>query len=412
MRVTLAVIAANGWLMQSIDIKTAFLQGKRLERTVFLKPPREAQSVKLWRLNKCVYGLGDAPRQFYLKLSEELIEFGMVVSTVDKALFFAFKDHVLIGIIACHVDDMLYGGNADFQPIIENLRKSLTVSTEQCHAFAYVGITLKQNHNFSITVNQDAFAGSIKEIPLSVERMKERQSPLTAEEKTSMRSVIGQLNWLSGITRPDLCFDVCQFSSKVHNAVVHDIIQLNKVVHKARRNFGSIVFPRLDMNDIEIKVFADASFNNLPDGGSQEGHIVFICDKRRCAPLAWMSGKIKRIVRSTLAAEAVALNDGCDTGLFLKRMVSEMFINALQKDIHLSAYSDNKSTVDAVHSTTSVNDKKTRLEISLLRQYVERKEVEIHLVTGKENLSDVLTKRGASNKNLMSTLVNGSLQKE
>ena len=408
MRVTLAVIAANGWVLQSIDIKTAFLQGKHLERTVFLKPPREAHTDKLWRLNKCVYGLGDAPRNFYLKLSEELITFGMVVSTLDKALFFAFKDRVLIGIIACHVDDMLYGGNLDFQPIIDNLRQSLTVSTEQCNAFAYVGISLKQNSDFSITINQDAFAASIKEISLSAERMKQKQAPVTEVEKSNMRSVIGQLNWLSGITRPDLCFDVCQFSSKVKNAVVSDLILLNKVVHKARKHSGGIVFPRLDMNKVEIKLFADASFNNLPDGGSQEGHIIFICDKSNCAPLAWMSGKIKRIVRSTLAAEAVALNDACDNGLFLKRMVSEMFVNELQTDISLSAYSDNKSTVDAIHSTTSVNDKKTRLEISLLRQYVERKEVDIHLVKGKVNLSDLLTKRGASSKNLLSTLESGS----
>ena len=253
MRVTLAIIAANGWLLQSIDIKTAFLQGKPLERTVFLKPPKEANTDRLWKLLKCVYGLGDAPRQFYLKLFDELIKLGMVVSTVDKALFFAFKNNVLIGIIGCHVDDMLYGGDDDFKILMVKLREVLIISTEQSDAFKYVGISLKQNPDLSISINQDNFASSIKLIELSGERTGEKQSAITEAEKSEMRSVIGQLNWLSGITRPDLSFDVCQFSTKVANATVADLFQLNKVVYRARKDSGTVVFPCLKMESFNIK---------------------------------------------------------------------------------------------------------------------------------------------------------------
>ena len=114
-------------------------------------------------------------------------------------------------------------------------------------------------------------------------------------------------------------------------------------------------------------------------------------------------------MRSTLAAEAIALNDACGNALYLKRMVSEVFIEAPRKDIPLFALTDNKSTFDAIHSSTAVSDKNLRLEIALLQQYVERKEVDISFVKGKENLSDVLTKRGASARNLMSSISNGSL---
>ena len=122
----------------------------------------------------------------------------------------------------------------------------------------------------------------------------------------------------------------------------------------------------------------------------------------------WTSSKLKQIVRSTLAAEAIALNDACGDALYIKRMVSEMFIDALQKDIPLSAFTDNKSTFDAIHSSTSVADKKLRLEVALLQEYAERKEVDIHLVKGKENLSDVLTKRGAPARDLLSTISSGA----
>ena len=56
LRLVLATVAIKSWKIRSVDIKTAFLQGERLDRHVYLKPPVEANSKgKLWKLNKCVY---------------------------------------------------------------------------------------------------------------------------------------------------------------------------------------------------------------------------------------------------------------------------------------------------------------------------------------------------------------------
>ena len=54
--------------VNSIDIKTAFLQGKDLECTVYVRPPKEAQTNKIWQLHKCVYGLANVSRYWYLKI--------------------------------------------------------------------------------------------------------------------------------------------------------------------------------------------------------------------------------------------------------------------------------------------------------------------------------------------------------
>ena len=61
LRLGLAIVAIKSWKIRSVDIKTAFLQGERLDRHVYLKLPVEANSKgKLQKLNKCVYGLCDA----------------------------------------------------------------------------------------------------------------------------------------------------------------------------------------------------------------------------------------------------------------------------------------------------------------------------------------------------------------
>ena len=61
-RLTCCVISSNKWPINSLDVKTAFLQGKPIEQTVFARSPKEAKTNKAWELRKCVYSLADASR--------------------------------------------------------------------------------------------------------------------------------------------------------------------------------------------------------------------------------------------------------------------------------------------------------------------------------------------------------------
>ena len=54
------------WTIHSVDVKSAFLQGKEINRDVYVKPSQEAETDKLWKLKTTVYGLCDAPRVWYL----------------------------------------------------------------------------------------------------------------------------------------------------------------------------------------------------------------------------------------------------------------------------------------------------------------------------------------------------------
>ena len=75
-RTALAVLTTNNWCLKAADVKTASLQGKKIEREVYICPPKEAATNKVWKLQKCVYGLGDASRYWYLRVKEELINLG------------------------------------------------------------------------------------------------------------------------------------------------------------------------------------------------------------------------------------------------------------------------------------------------------------------------------------------------
>ena len=69
LKLVLAIAANENFDIFSGDEKSAFLQGKSLDREVFVLPPAEANlKGKLWKLKKAAYGLIDGARLFYLEL--------------------------------------------------------------------------------------------------------------------------------------------------------------------------------------------------------------------------------------------------------------------------------------------------------------------------------------------------------
>ena len=64
-RLCISLCVQNNWAPNTIDVKTAFLQGKPLDREVFMRPPPERNigANECLRLLKAVYGLVDAPRK-------------------------------------------------------------------------------------------------------------------------------------------------------------------------------------------------------------------------------------------------------------------------------------------------------------------------------------------------------------
>ena len=56
-RLLLCMLAHRNWELHTIDIKSAFLQGKPISRCVYVKPPKEANTNKIWKLKKSYFWL-------------------------------------------------------------------------------------------------------------------------------------------------------------------------------------------------------------------------------------------------------------------------------------------------------------------------------------------------------------------
>lgn len=76
-RLTLAIVAAHGWVVHQMDVKSAFLHGDLDEEIYMEQPQGFIQDTSLvCRLRKSLYGLKQAPRAWYAKMDSSLISTG------------------------------------------------------------------------------------------------------------------------------------------------------------------------------------------------------------------------------------------------------------------------------------------------------------------------------------------------
>ena len=116
----------------------------------------------------------------------------------------------------------------------------------------------------------------------------------------------------------------------------------------------------VDLENLEqfsIICLSETSFTNLKGNSSQRGFIIFLYrNEKLFAPIAWKSFKIKRVVKSTLAAEIPALEQALETCFMMKSFLCELLNKEISNEVlPIKCYVDNKSLVDYIISTKTVN---------------------------------------------------------
>ena len=220
-------------------------------------------------------------------------------------------------------------------------------------------------------------------------------------EQSQFRAICGQLNWAASQSRPDLSFEVCRLSTSLNKATIDDLLHANKPVRKCKQRSVCLKFQQLQ-KPFHLVAFCDASHANLKDGSSQGGVIIFLEGKDgKIAPISWSLRKIRRVCQSTLAAETMALLEASETCCWISHIINELLKTPLETT---EIFSDNKSLYETAHSTTAVEEKRLRVDISAIRQSISRKEFTLKWIETKLQLADALTKQGADAARLLETL--------
>lgn len=404
LRLLLSITASMQWDLVSLDITSAFLQGRAIDRNVFIIPPKEVRKPgTLWRLKKCVYGLSDAARMWYEEVKDQVQMAGIDRCPHDDAFFYR-KDgsgKSLEGIMGIHVDDFLSSGTPEFREILEKCAlRNFEVGSREEHDFVFLGLQISQNPiSKEITISQkDYIVNELQKIQINPKRQQQKFHALTKLEFDQYKSACGKLQWLSTQSRPDISFDVCQLNNHLSDPNIQDLNALNKLIKRLKDNPDvKITFRPLDLSSIKLKVYSDAAFNNLPNLGSQCGFIIFITDEsgtKTHNPVTWKSLKIDRVCQSARGAETLGLAKAVDHAIFVQGTLQEVL--GKDKTIPIECYIDSKALYDNLMKTKDPEEKKLIRVLAPIQDSINKGEISVIRISSKEMPADILTKRGVN----------------
>ncbi|GKC04909.1 putative ribonuclease H-like domain-containing protein [Tanacetum coccineum] len=110
-RLFLAYASFKDFVVYQMYVKSAFLYGKIEEQVYVCQPPGFEDPEfpdRVYKVEKALYGLNQAPKAWYETLSTYLLENGFHRGTIDKTLFIKkVKSDILL--VQVYVDDIIFG---------------------------------------------------------------------------------------------------------------------------------------------------------------------------------------------------------------------------------------------------------------------------------------------------------------
>ena len=392
-RLLITLSALLGYKMHTLDISSAFLQSGHPGRSIFLRPPEEANlEGKLWLLKKGVYGLADASRLWFLKFKNFLLDNNFEQLGDSDSVFMLKEAGKITGLVATHVDDIMYSGSENFISWFNaKVSQKFTVSKFESEAFTYTGIDIISNDQ-EITLNQHNAAQKLNFLDIS--SFKEGETGKQGEHLT--RQVVGQTGWLVYQTRPDIAFRNLELSTVQQKPSLQNLKDCNKLIKLAKEDSFHMRYPmsngKTKWSDYAIWSFTDASHALLDNKEkSSEGRLLFLVNMKNFTsyPLAWKSGVIKTVCKDIKSAETRALVNGLDEAIYFR----DIFDSAINHKFPILSFTDNKSLKDSLYSTNLITDKSLRLNIAYLKQRLENRDInKISWVSTDMQLADILTK--------------------
>jgi hypothetical protein len=377
----------------------------------------------LYKVKKGVFGLADAPRQWYLRLCRCMSAHGWTLSFLDQACWYKWgSDGELQGMIVGHVDDLLFGGDTAARHSLDAIGKELGFGSLTEDDFTWCGKRIQKTDD-CVRVSMEAYHKNLSTTYVSQQRRKQgSESPLTPREVRVFRAQCGSLQWLVAQLRVDMAFKVSALQSELRAPNVGSLLRANALITAARATSEfELTFRPIDLATAGLVVVTDAALGNVNAEGSnlepptkklhsQAGHLILIGDRDLCAGktgtfnvLDFRSYRLARICRSSFAAETYALEEGVDQCEVIRGQFAEMLgvdISQCRKTpevlqrVPVVAVTDAKDTHDKALSDTSTHgaQKSLAFSIGFLKRYFRQPATALRWVETENQLSDALTK--------------------
>ncbi|XP_020979178.1 uncharacterized protein LOC110271878 [Arachis ipaensis] len=349
LRVMLALAAAKKWHLKQLDVNTAFLHGD-LDKEVYMKiPPGLAVSQPglVCKLQKSLYGLKQASRQWNIKLTQTLVDAGYKQFFDNHSLFIKKQSESFTAILV-YVDDLVLTGNdiGEINSIKKDLDDKFKIK-DLVDLKYFLGMEVARS-NSGIHIYQRKYTmdllrdfGYLDCKPLSTpfdySQKLSKESGTILIDNTIYRQLIGRLLYLTN-TRPDISSAVGRLSQFLDCATTSHLQAAFRVLRYLKGRPATGLFFSSTSN-LHLTGFADADWATCADTRRSVSGYCFMLEN---SLISWKSKKQTTVAKSSAEAEYRSLAVATCEASWLSFLMD--FIGLpLQKSITL--FCDNQSAI-------------------------------------------------------------------
>eukprot|EP00435_Cladocopium_sp_Y103_P024092 s1073_g5.t2 len=423
----------RGWSTLKSDAKAAFLQtgDTQQQRQIFGMPVTELQEAmdlppgRAVQFLKAAYGLTVAPKEFYQHVDGILQKLKLTRLKIDPAIWVlkeldaATGKMVVYGAVGAHVDDFLMIGDEKSKrwcDFLQSFHASLKWSPWECAPMTHCGIWMEQDAQNTWHLSQAEFCEGLNQVTEDG-----KGKDLTPNEMHQCRAILGAAQWRSYQTAPQHAAKLSHLQSLLPRGDRSTLKDINKFVreiyHQKDEKISVYDLKAEYDSDIIAVGWSDAALANRVDLSSTGGYMIGFAHRKMLdgvqgpvSMVSWSTHKLRRVCRSSLAAEAQALAE-CEAELFLVRGLWQELLGAdldlknpwnTTKETPGVLVVDAKALYDTLRQqdvpNLSAKEKHTALEVMGLSQHLVEQGTTLRWCNSDQQLADGMTKISAQDR--------------
>jgi Reverse transcriptase (RNA-dependent DNA polymerase) len=357
-------------------------------------------------LNKSIYGLVQAARQWWKKFVELLTGLGFKVSLIDPCLLYKKSEAGMV-YLCLYVDDvLLIGDTKAIEEAVNGIKNKYPIKIIG-KMYEYVGCTIIPDGDKLQLIQPDlikklkvVFGPDSDKLMVyttpgapgeNIIRPTEDEERVTDEQQTYFRKGVGMLLYLVKHSRPDISNAVRELAKVMDGAAPRHMKSLLRTIKYVidTKDKSLVLKPTVGLhnNTWIMTGRSDSDYAGDKDTRtSVSGYVVYL----NGALISWKSRGQKSVTLSSTEAEYIALAELCTEVIFIK-MVIESIGMTVQTPIVLHA--DNIGAIFlAGNSSTGKRTKHIDVRYHFIRELINKGDIVVKFIKTTENDADVYTK--------------------
>ena len=405
-RVILAMAAQEDWHLHNMDVDTAFLNANIEEEIYISQPegfeqsgPNDEQLV--CRLNKSIYGLKQAARDWNKTLDHWMKSYGLEASEADACVYTKRVAGDIL-IVLTWVDDLIIAGS--YMRVIDEFKVAISkrFKMKDLGELKWIlGMEIKRDRSIRrIEISQAAYIkqmlerfgmGECKAVGTPGEGVLTRSSTSEGGKPNKLyMSIVGSLLYAAMMTRVDIVFQVQALSRHLQSSKEEHMVAAKRVLRYLQGTKDlSLVYEanKDDCGKPSIVGFSDADWGGDHDTRRSTTGYLF---KLGGGAVSWASKLQPTVALSSAEAEYMAVCAAVQEAIHLRQLMKDIGYTQGQPTI---IFEDNQGCIAL--SANPVFHRRTKhidIRYHFIRERIASGEIELRYISTEHQLADILTK--------------------